>query len=235
MISRPFRTSLLVLAGLSQFSDALADDPARIFQDPFALYGPSVHYDILRDGEKVGNHEISFTRQDGSIVARTHADISVPFLFLTGYRFDYHSTSVWEGDMLTRLEAQTDDDGTRSDVTIMREGQELVVTGPTGTLSFDQPLPPTEHWSLAFVQQPEVLNTITGHINRITTTKLGSAFVPAANGIIRADRYRLDGDIRLETWYDSSGRWLGMRFAGEDGSTIEYRCRDCPAQMAKAQ
>jgi hypothetical protein len=85
------------------------------------------------------------------------------------------------------------------------------------------------------VQQPEVLNTITGHVNRITTTKLVSAFVPAANGIIRADRYRLDGDIRLETWYDAAGRWLGMRFAGEDGSTIEYRCRDCPAQVAKAQ
>lgn len=203
--------------------------------DPLSLYGPRVDYDILRDGQKVGDHWISFSRRGGMIVTETYARIEVPFLFLTGYRFDYRSTSVWDGNVLTSLTARTDDDGEKSEVYVQRENEDLVVTGPTGSLTLDPAMLPTEHWSLSFVQAAEVINTITGHVNRITTTKLGSAFVPAASGIIRADRYRLDGDIRIETWYDPAGRWLGMRFAGEDGSMIEYRCRDCPAQMAKVQ
>lgn len=232
---RSLGTAALALTAAALPWAAAAQDDAGSFVDPLALYGPNVHYDILRNGEKVGEHEINFARHGDNIVAETHADIAVPFLFLTGYRFDYKSTSVWDAEGLSSLVAKTDDDGDESDVTINRDGQTFVVTGPTGTLDTDLSLPPTEHWSISFLQHPEVLNTITGHINKITTTKLGSAFVPAANGIIRADRYRLEGDIRMETWYDPAGRWLGMRFAGEDGSVIEYRCRDCPAQMAKAQ
>lgn len=223
--------------GLPNVATAQSASPgdAKPMIDPIALYGPRVDYDILRNGEKVGDHQISFSRRGDTIVTETRARIEVPFLFLIGYRFDYQSTSVWDGNILTDLTARTNDDGDKSEVAILRENDELVVTGPTGTLTLDTALPPTEHWSLTFVQAPAVLNTITGHVNHITTTKLGSAFVPAASGIIRADRYRLDGDIRIETWYDPAGRWLGMRFAGEDGSSIEYRCRDCPAQMAKAQ
>ena len=35
------------------------------------------------------------------------------------------------------------------------------------------------------------------------------------------------GHLHLDAWYDISGRWMGMRFKGRDGSTIEYRCRNC--------
>jgi hypothetical protein len=195
-----------------------------------------VRYDILRNGVKVCDHEISFARSGNFTIAETQAEIDVPFMFFTGYRFAYQSTARWTGNVLTDLTAKTNDDGTKSKVTITQEeNQEIVVTGPTGTLNVDQSLLPIEHWSLAFVQNPDVLNTITGHVNHITTTKLGSALVPAAHGFIRANRYRLDGDIRLETWYDTAGRWLGMRFAGEDGSVIEYRCRDCSPRLAKIQ
>jgi hypothetical protein len=96
-------------------------------------------------------------------------------------------------------------------------------------------VPPTEHWSKAFLGNGALLNTITGKLNDVETVTLGSAFVPTASGIARAERYRLDGDLKIETWYDGDGRWLGMRFAGRDGSTIEYLCRDCPAQLATAQ
>ncbi|MBK8158021.1 MAG: hypothetical protein IPK59_04295 [Rhodospirillaceae bacterium] len=234
-MSRAPIASLILCLGTTLPAFAHAQDPQQAFVDPLALYGPRVAYDILRNGEKVGDHQITFSRQGEALIAETSASIEIPFLFLTGYRFDYQSTSVWEDNLLTRLTARTDDDGELSEVSVTRDDQDMSVTGPTGTLELERPLLPTEHWSQSFVQDQQVLNTITGHVNNITTTTIGSAFVPAANGIIRANRYRLDGDIRLETWYDPAGRWLGMRFAGEDGSTIEYRCRTCPAQLAKAQ
>nr|WP_298689323.1 DUF6134 family protein [uncultured Dongia sp.] len=234
MRSYPLVSAMMLLAVVMPPS-AWAQSGNNDFVDPIALYGNRAHYVILRNGQQVGHHVITFDRQGDTTIVQTRADIEIPFLFLTGYRFDYQSKSVWSGRTLESLTATTDDDGDKSVVEITRKDKALVVAGPSGTMILDRQLLPTEHWSIAFVQDDEVLNTITGHVNRITKTGLASAFVPAANGIIRANRYRLDGDIRLETWYDNEGRWLGMRFAGEDGSLIEYRCRDCPAQVARAE
>jgi hypothetical protein len=39
--------------------------------------------------------------------------------------------------------------------------------------------------------------------------------------------YRYSGELELDAWYSEAGRWLGMRFKGRDGSTIEYFCRNC--------
>jgi hypothetical protein len=225
----------MILLAIATSSSASAQNTSPAFVDPIALYGDQVKYDILRNGQEVGQHRISFGRRGETTIAETRTDIDIPFLFLTGYRFDYQSKTVWRGDRLENLTAMTDDDGDRTSVEVVHRDRKFVVAGPNGSLTLAKQLLPTEHWSFAFIQADEILNTITGQVNRITRTKLASAFVPAANGIVRANRYRLDGDIQLETWYDDEGRWLGMRFAGKDGSLIEYRCRDCPTNMAWAE
>ena len=32
----------------------------------------------------------------------------------------------------------------------------------------------------------------------------------------------LSGDVELETWYDVTPMWIGLRFKGSDGSYIHY-------------
>jgi hypothetical protein len=226
---------VLSLAGLGLPSLAMADGVPAPFPDPLTLYGSEARYEILRDGDKIGDHRISFQRRGDTVIVETRAEIAVPFLFLTGYRFNYHSRSIWRGSDMIDLEAVTIDNGNSSQVSIGWQDGKLRVTGPGGSAMLDAPLPPTEHWSKSFITQGEILNTITGRVNDVDLTRLSDAFVPTATGMARADRYRLAGDLDLETWYDTDGRWLGMRFQGEDGSTIEYRCRDCPAQLAIVQ
>ena len=227
--------AVLLIAGLGAPSLATADGVRAPFLDPLGLYGPEVQYEILRDGDKVGDHRISFQYRGDTVIVETRAEIAVPFLFLTGYRFNYHSRSIWRGSAMIDFEAVTVDNGNSSQVSVGWQDGKLRVTGPGGSAMLDAPLPPTEHWSKSFITQGEILNTITGRVNEVHLTELSEAFVPTATGMARADRFELAGDLDLETWYDADGRWLGMRFQGEDGSTIEYRCRDCPARLATAQ
>lgn len=200
--------------------------------DPLALYGPSAAYDIFRDGTPVGSHRIDFT-QDGDILAvASQSEIEVEVLFMTAYNFSYVARSRWQEGKLLTLEATTDDDGDRSVVRVAPAKDGLVAEGPSGETPIASALPLSEHWWQRFIAGDQQLNTITGAVNRIAVESLGTAFVPMAAGIAPAERFRIDGDIQLETWYDDAGRWLGMRFLAQDGSTIEYRCRTCRAGLA---
>lgn len=228
-------SAVTLLVGLGMSSVAMADSTKSDFMDPVALYGPEARYEILRNGDEVGEHRISFQRQGDAIIAEARSEIAVPFLFMTAYRFDYESRSVWRDGTMVGLDAVTSDDGNKSEVSIGWVNGKLQVTAPTGSEVLDAPVPPTEHWSKTFISQGNLINTITGRVNEVRLSKLSNAFVPTATGMARADRYLLAGDLNLETWYDTDGRWLGMRFQGKDGSTIEYRCRNCPAQLATAQ
>jgi len=200
--------------------------------DPIALYGPEATYDIFRNGSRVGTHRIRFSRAGDTIEVESLSSIELRLLVFSAYEFSYAAQSRWESGKLVTLEARTDDDGALSLVRVRTKGNTLTIDGPAGTIDIPQPLPVSEHWSRAFIDDDRQINTITGAINDISVTALGSASVPSALGTARAERFRIDGDLALETWYDDSGRWLGMRFKAEDGSDIEYRCRICRADLA---
>jgi hypothetical protein len=201
--------------------------------DPLALYGPTATYDIFRNGEPVGSHRIHFARTGDVLSVESRSEIEVRLLFMTAYEFSYVARSNWQDGSLLRLEAMTDDNGERSIVRVAPTEDGLVAEGPSGQSTITPAHPLSEHWWQRFIAGEEQLNTITGAVNQIAVESLGTAYVPMAEGIAPAARFRIDGDIQLETWYDEADRWLGMRFQARDGSTIEYRCRTCRADLAE--
>jgi len=46
--------------------------------------------------------------------------------------------------------------------------------------------------------------------------------VTRGDDVITAEHYQYDDDIKANVWYDNDGRWLKMKFVGEDGSVIQY-------------
>jgi hypothetical protein len=52
---------------------------------------------------------------------------------------------------------------------------------------------------------------------------------------VEATHYKYEGEIQNDVWYDAEGRWVRMKFLGDDGSAIEFRCRKCfPASSGNA-
>lgn len=208
---------------------------ADAVSDPLALYGAVATYDIVRNGETVGQHRISFSRDGDKLRVSSQSTIDISVLFIPAYRFQYAARSIWEDGILAELEATTEDDGEKSRVKAVRRGDQLLIEGPAGGLEAPVGLGVSEHWSRSFLDTGEQLNTIKGTLDRISVDRLPRALVPLATGHDMANRYRIDGDIQFETWYDDSGRWLGMRFAAEDESIIEYRCASCRADVAQGE
>ncbi len=185
------------------------------------------HYEILRNGSPVGTHRVDLKRQPRYTEVRAQTRIDIRLLGLSLYRFLYTAEELWDEQGLLRLTVSLDDDGKQSRLDGERSDGVFRWTVDGGETR-RQPLPvfPTNHWNSGILAQRQVLNTLTGKLNIVDISPADPE--PGFDGA-RTFRYR--GELQLTSWYDRRGNWLGMRFEGEDGATIEYRCRDCPVEV----
>lgn len=220
-------TSAPALAALEVNACGAATDAV----DPIALYGDELVFDVRRDGTPVGEHRVSFRRDGDTLHVAADFALEVRFLGFTAYRYRYGSNSTWRGDCLVSLEAVVNDDGKRSRVSAVREGDQIRIGGDRGDLVAPAGVFPTDHWHPGVLGMDRVLNTLTGGINRVRIEDRGPATLASANGTLAARHFVYTGELNTEVWYDAAGRWVGMRFAGKDGSVIEHHCRSCAASV----
>jgi hypothetical protein len=187
-------------------------------------------FDIYREGRHIGTHTISHSHRGDLLVVEARTRISVRLLGFEFYRFEYDARESWDEHGLLQLVASVDDDGQKASLDGQRQGDRFVWSDGETTRSHAMPVYPTNHWNIGVLGQEAVLNTLTGEINSVTIHDEGEESLVLTDSSLPATRYRYDGQLQLESWYDRAGRWLAMRFTVDDGSTIHYRCSNCTAQ-----
>lgn len=199
-----------------------------LWNDPIALYGPRILFDITRDGDPVGQHDVRFEAgPDGRIQVAVAFEVAIRWLGFTVYRYHYRSTATWRDGRLLTLTAEQNDDGARSRVRAETQDRSLVVDGPRGRWSDKGAIFPTNHWHAGVLSQDMVLNTLSGARAMVEIRHDGRDIVDTAGGSVAAWRFTYSGDFESTVWYDDAGRWVKMRFAAKDGSVIDYRCVVC--------
>lgn len=190
-------------------------------------YTGNLTFDILRNDKPIGAHSVTFVPEGDTMSVRAKSKIEINFLFINAYSFVYSSESRWSGDHLMSLSARTDDDGDVTTVEAVRDGAALRVTGSGGEFEIPTPIFPTDHWHKGVIGSTQVLNTITGKVAEVEIVDKGLTRLDLPDGPITARHYAYTGELRTEVWYDGTGRWVAMRFEGNDGSTIRYVCSNC--------
>lgn len=201
-------------------STAWADD------DPIALYGDEIRFDIQRKGKTVGSHVVTFQAGADSIRTRSDVQIAIDVLFFKAFRYHYQSEAVWRQGRLQGLSVDIVENGKHRRLNASRDGEIIAVSG-SDSLKVPDSTHPTEHWNAGILKERRVLNTLTGKMNNVVIESGGREYVATERGPVPANTYRYTGDLSTEVWYDDHGRWVKMRFKGRDGSTIEYLCRRC--------
>lgn len=184
-------------------------------------------FEIRRDGTPVGSHRVALRPEAEGLRAEAHSSIAVRFLGVTVYRFTYQSVSSWIGGRMVALDSSTDDDGTVTRVSARVDHDRLRVTATDGAVSAPLGVFPSDHWNPGVIGATELINTITGKLNRVTMTAEGREDVPAGDRRRPSTRYRYGGELEAVVWYDDAGHWTGLRFTARDGSTIDYVCQRC--------
>jgi hypothetical protein len=169
--SKTFRGWLIgALAGMVlPSSHAIADrgvSPEKI-ADPLTLYGNEIHFDVYREGDKVGFHSVGFETDGRNLFVRSSFRVEIDVLFFTAYRYLYQSEAKWVEGKLETLKASVDDDGSAFSLSAVRQGKRMNITSTDGGFSADAPLIPTNHWNANVLGQTRVLNTLTGEVNDV--------------------------------------------------------------------
>lgn len=219
---------MLISGGESIASDASMACLEREF-DPIAEYGDRIYFDVRRNGKVVGHHEVNFSRDGEKLQVRSSFDLEINFLIFNAYSYRYESKSTWNKGCLLELHAKTNENGDETRVVAQREGEMLIVDGPSGRLDADFGILPTDHWHPDVLGATRVLNTIKGTVDDVEIIDEGIEEILTAAGPLVAKHYRYTGDLKNNVWYDSSRRWVKMRFEAEDGSIIDYVCKTCNA------
>jgi hypothetical protein len=218
-------TSALALCSTAGLAVAESPRPAV---DPFRLYGPEIAFDVERDGDVVGQYVINFTRTDQGVLADARVDVDVNLLFVPIYSLRYHARELWSDGELQSIEAFTNEDGDLIHVHATRDAEGLRVKTNDGAYETPAVLP-ISHWNPALLAGGPLLNGMTGEVDQVQVFDQGLDTVSTRDGSLRARHYLYSGDLNGEIWYDEDGRWVKLRFRADDGSMIDYICRQCRA------
>jgi hypothetical protein len=186
-------------------------------------YGQTLSFVVMREGQPIGSHKLIFERDGAQLKVSTSIDLAVKIAGITAFRYTHRGQEAWDGNTLVSLTSRTDDDGKAYSVQANRTAEGIAVQA-SGAKSIIMPatIIPSSHWNIRQVSQTVLLNTQKGNEARVAVTPLGREAVKTSSGTLQATRYRYDGDIKMEQWFDERGRWVKMSFKGSDGSAIDY-------------
>jgi hypothetical protein len=173
------------------------------------------------DGKPAGEYRVAVrVADDGTETVNCTAAVQVRYL-LGHYHYNYQGAEVWKGGRLVRLDADSDDDGTRNAVRAAVGANGLRITVNRGAA---QSAPagawPTTYWRLPVGvrggQSLTLLDVDTGKPLTARLDEVGPARLTAAGRPLDCTRYRVTGQAQAELWFDARGR-LVREETVEDG------------------
>ncbi len=218
MSSRPPTRRRAAAFGLALLLATAGTAPAALAEEPVT---ENLSFKVYRDGDEIGTHTVRFERDGDTILVDIDVALAVKVLFVTAFRYEQRRREVWENGRLVAFESRTDDDGTEHDIRgVVRDGVLRISGTTTGTAPLG--IIPNSYWHRDMVRQTALLDTIDGKVLEVEIEDAGEEIVEGAGGRIAARRFVMRGERPRELWYDGRGKWVKMRLAGRDGSSVEW-------------
>lgn len=189
---------------------------------PEALPPDPVVFDVLRDGDKIGEHRLLFEREDGTLKVSIETDMTVKFAFLTVFRYEHKRVERWRGGELESLAGMTNDDGREYEISIVRReghytrtvnGTEEEIAGPVAVDSL---------WSRHSVSAGKVFSAASDKVYRVRSDTMGTETIETRGGAVEAEHVKLSGELDRDLWYDPAGDLLRLRYESDAGETFEF-------------
>jgi hypothetical protein len=183
----------------------------------------SIRFEIMRNGHKIGTHDIEISRSGPETTVNIVTDITVKVLFVTAYRFQHTATERWQNGRLVALDSTTDNNGTRHKVSVEMgpSGLQLNADGKSGHL--DRDIVPGSLWNPAVLKRTAMLDSQEGTVLPLSVIDGGLEQLTIKAQPVKAHRYTMKSTFSQDVWYDDQGHLVRAKLVASDGSVIEYQ------------
>jgi hypothetical protein len=224
LVSRCFKTAIVFATVLTAGGIAATASAITAENAPSGSYV----YQVMRQGDVIGEQRINFEHQGDNLVVTSDAKIDVKVLGLSLYGFDQHVEETWTKGQLVNVSSTSDDDGSPKKVEMTLQGNQL--TGQFNGKNRSAPLGvfPNSFWNEDSVKQTQILDTSRGKVRKVTISDKGKASLTLPYGAVSAHHYSVDGEMKRELWYDDKGVLVAGELIARDGSTIRQELLRSP-------
>lgn len=185
-------------------------------------------YQVLRDGDVVGEQRNDFERRGDELRVVTDVRINITLLGITVYDFTQRIEESWQDGLLMSLTSVAVDDGDTRNVKLAREGDRLVGVYDGKKRDLPGHLVPSTLWNSAVVGHSSVLETTKGRERTFTVQEKGIEQVKLPIGTVAARHFVFTGNFKREAWYDESGVLVASQMEAKDGSIIRQELLRMP-------
>lgn len=180
---------------------------------------------IVRKGERIGTHAVTFRAKASGLAVRHDIDIVVELAFIPVFRFRQEAEDLWRDGRLVAADCDTDDNGERSFVRVRERGSRLLCEGPRGPR--EAPLgtmTDLSYWNQAIVRQRGVIDLQKGEVEPLALAGGEAETIEVGGRRVATRRWRMNPQGRRggEVWYDEAGR-LVHAVVRTRGEVLEYR------------
>ena len=157
---------------------------------------------------------------------KIEARFEVKILFVTAYRYVHEVSELWRGNCLEKLEARTNDDGTRLLTEAAADGNRLTVSTARGNATLEGCVMSFAYWNPDILRQSRLLNVQTGEYQAVKVAVIGDENIAVRGAQVAAKRYRITGPKNpIDLWYSADSDWLGLESTIAGGRRLRYRIK----------
>lgn len=178
-------------------------------------------FDVLRDGETIGQHHLEFEREDSGLKVSVETALSVTRAFITVFRYEHKRVERWQDGQLLSLAGMTNDDGEETELSIVLKDKEYTRTVNGEDEQMAGSLGIASLWTKDVLSGGKLLSAENHEVYRVRADMLGREMIRLGSGEIEADHYRLSGQLTRDVWYDPDGRLAQVRYEDE-GYVFEF-------------
>jgi hypothetical protein len=180
-------------------------------------------FDVFLDGKKIGYHRFEIDGPRSNTAVRSEASFDVKFLFVTAFSYRHTATESWSNGCLDEIEARTDSNGKKLNVSGERTDGGFVVD--TGDVEAELPscVMTFAYWNPGFLEQPRLLNPQTGEYLEVEVQELGRDTVRLEGREVPARSVRVTArQMDITLWYSENAEWLALESVAKGGRIIRY-------------
>lgn len=180
-------------------------------------------FTVYLDKKKIGNHSFEVTNVSGVTEVISEANFKYTILLIPAYRYEHTAAERWSNNCLVGLDARTNANGDRIQVSGERTGGSFTVLTDEQPAYLPECVMSFAYWNPDFLDQPRLLNPQTGEYVSVRVEEAGTDVLQIRGESVPARRYRLTAyEVDLTLWYSEDNEWLGLESVAEGGRIIRY-------------
>jgi hypothetical protein len=184
-----------------------------------------LRFQVYLDERPIGEHSFRIADSGDTTRVTSRASFDVDFLFVNAYRYRHTSNETFRDGCLTTIDASTNDNGKRFEVSGEAVGDAFRIQATDGEERAAGCVKTFAYWDKAFLGDRRLLNPQTGDLEPVRVQPKGRDTIAVdGGGEVAADRYALrTEELTIDLWYNDELGWVGLESDTGKGKRIIYR------------